>query len=130
MTKQQIFNTVVAHLRKQGCKSSSPDGVCAYRMPDGRTCAIGCLIPVEEYLPTYEGHGLAKMLSGEMTLKRDEAGIPNPTYAYIRRKFGEENLPLLAWLQHIHDCKPVHGWDFWLELLARQHSLIYTHPGV
>lgn len=55
MTKQEIFNTVATHLFTQGVRASSPDGdFCFYRAPDGKKCAVGCLIPDELYKPDME----------------------------------------------------------------------------
>ncbi len=53
-TKQQTFNKVVRHLRRQGVRSSD-EGVCLYRGPDDTKCAVGCLIPDELYSPRMEG---------------------------------------------------------------------------
>lgn len=56
MTKQQIFDTVVAGLAKQNfeqCKSSSGTA-CRYRFRN-RRCAVGHLIPDEVYDKRMEG---------------------------------------------------------------------------
>lgn len=55
MTNQEIFDRVVRHLAKQGRPAAYDDGTCAYRMPDGEACAIGCLIPDENYSRRLEG---------------------------------------------------------------------------
>ncbi len=58
MTPQEIFDKVVNHLRAQGAKSEMDHPVaglmCAYRGIQGRMCAVGCLIPDADYLPTME----------------------------------------------------------------------------
>lgn len=51
-TEQQVFDFVVAHLRKQGEQSKNSNG-CAYRgyneAGDTLMCAAGCLISDDQY---------------------------------------------------------------------------------
>jgi len=53
LTLQDAFDTVVRHLAQQGQRSvhRSPhgDGLCRYRGPHGRKCAIGIFIPDSHY---------------------------------------------------------------------------------
>lgn len=50
MNNQEFFDAVVKALVKQGVPSySSEDESCMYRGPNGVKCAIGLLIPDEEY---------------------------------------------------------------------------------
>lgn len=50
MNKQEFFDAVVTGLIKQGAPSHSvEDQSCMYRGPNGLKCAIGLLIPDEEY---------------------------------------------------------------------------------
>lgn len=59
----EIFDRVKDHLLTQGVRSSRPmiadngyrHTMCTYRGPEGRSCAIGCLIPDEAYDETIEG---------------------------------------------------------------------------
>ena len=55
MTPQEIFDTVVTHLRGMEKPSAYGDGSCAYRGMDGAKCAAGVLIPDEIYSPEMEG---------------------------------------------------------------------------
>lgn len=49
-TAQQVFDQVVAHLKKQGRQSTLAGiGQCAYRGEGGLKCAAGCLIADSEY---------------------------------------------------------------------------------
>jgi hypothetical protein len=53
MNKQEVFNQVYEHLLDQGEVCTGPEG-CAYRgrdgnKPNGKSCAIGCLIADEHY---------------------------------------------------------------------------------
>lgn len=50
---QEAFSRMVTHLRAQGEKSATFEG-CLYRGPNGTMCAVGCLIPDDEYDPTME----------------------------------------------------------------------------
>jgi len=53
-TKQEVFDTVVSALIKQGHPSIDTSGGCLYRGPDGLKCAIGHLIPDNVYTPDME----------------------------------------------------------------------------
>lgn len=50
MTKQEIYDTVCAHLAQQK-RRAFENGSCRYRTSDGLKCAIGCLIPDDLYDP-------------------------------------------------------------------------------
>jgi len=54
MNEQQIFDTVAAHLFRQGRRAMDGSG-CRYRSGDGLKCAVGCFIPDEAYDPDIEG---------------------------------------------------------------------------
>jgi len=58
MTDQEAFDTVVRHLASQKQQSSRITGdgcpYCCYRSPYGLMCAIGVLIPDEQYSPAFE----------------------------------------------------------------------------
>lgn len=58
---QEIFEHVATHLLKQKHKAIS-GAVCAYRGKGGYSCAIGCLIPNEEYSPKMEGGGVTELM--------------------------------------------------------------------
>jgi hypothetical protein len=66
LTAREIFDTVKAHLLKQGRRSMT-SGVltgtvtCAYRGVDGLECAVGCLIRDHEYSREMEGEGVAAL---------------------------------------------------------------------
>ena len=108
MTAQEIFDTVVAHLRKQGCRSAE-NGTCLYRGPDGTKCAAGCLIPVEMYTPNIEG---AWWKSGALDA--------------IRKHVGEEHSSLIVDLQDTHDGFPLDQWEYQFSVIARTYHLTYT----
>lgn len=53
-SNQSVFDYAVAHMAAQGRRSTNGDSRCLYRGPDGLMCAVGCLIPDEEYSPSLE----------------------------------------------------------------------------
>lgn len=94
MTRQEIFDTVVTHLFTQGVQSASVSGDrCFYRGPNGTMCAVGCLIPDEEYEEDFE---MRTVLSLYMFLR-------NTGKAEKTREILGENEYLLADLQQVHD---------------------------
>jgi hypothetical protein len=108
-TAQEIFDTVVAHLRKQGCKSLSYDGrTCQYRGEAGRMCAAGCLIPDDMYTPDLE----CKTWS-HIELKA------------IREHVGEEHTRLIEDLQMVHDGTHPDAWENRFHDVAQTHMLAY-----
>lgn len=111
MTKQETFDTVVAHLRKQGRRATdrSEWAFCMYRTEDGMKCAVGCLIPDEKYSCTLEGMGLS----------------PEGVVGKLMVALGHD-LSLLRDLQHIHDDIGVEYWEARFKFAAHTHGLTYT----
>ena len=109
MNRQQILDTVVAHLLKQGRKaieySKLAGGrVCQYRTKDGKKCAIGCLIPDEYYHEAMEGVGVQCLITGVM-MGNGIAPKGLPEF------FCLENAHLLDLLQDLHDGAKVNDDD-------------------
>lgn len=106
MTSKEIYNKVSAHLLVQNKKSYLPKDVvekrgftvidtdCAYRGEDGLRCAIGCLIPDNEYSIEMEG-------SIPAALK-----FNNPD---LQKTF-RDNYSLLFQLQSVHDFYEPSEW--------------------
>ena len=89
MTKQEVFDKVVAHLLSM--KERSVSGlldICAYRGDNGNKCAVGCLISDEIYSGDLEGKSV------EHELVRA---------ALVLSGVGEDSFFLLERLQSIHD---------------------------
>jgi hypothetical protein len=112
MTNQEAFDRVVRHLLKQGRKAADSDGVCRYRGPDGTSCAVGCLIPDEEYSPLMEGKAVD---SASMRQRMPPSLV-------------DLNERLLLSLQRVHDQKSPGNWLGELERVAEQFGL--TMPEV
>lgn len=106
MTNQEIFDTVVTHLRKQGCKAQS-GMLCRYRTATNLKCAAGCLIPDEDYDGCFE-HKLVTDLD------------------YFLKRFTSEQIDLICRLQHIHDKNEVVNWEREFKCLAGYFGLKYT----
>lgn len=103
MTPQEIFDTVSAHLLKQGCKSLFQGVSCQYRNTEGLKCAVGILIPDERYDPLMEG-SLDTLLSW-------------PALSFLC-----EHKELLRRLQRIHDDSDPKNWKHELISLAENYS--------
>lgn len=131
MTGQEIFDSVLAHLRRQGQASLSACGKCAYRGEGGTACAVGCLIPDELYDPRIESWGVGSILN----LRTNGVGI-DETEAYrqvlsrIASHLGQENEALLAGLQRAHDNQlaeyDLPAWEREMKRLAGNCGLVYT----
>lgn len=115
MTKQEIYTTVVQHLRKQGEKSGETSPTCRYRLEkNGRVlqCAIGCLIPDEYYDPEMEDSKIWATSAGRKFLE-EVLGV-SPQDAIVE---------FLGELQTIHDNFYVEEWEESFLDLAESHSL-------
>jgi hypothetical protein len=60
MTQQEAFDKVVINLRRQDKPSIDDKGHCLFRGPNGTKCAVGWLIPDEEYKPEFDVDGMNK----------------------------------------------------------------------
>jgi hypothetical protein len=121
--KQDIFDEVLAHLRKQGQKSVFDSKTCAYRNGAGLKCPIGYLIPAGSYSSKIEGTTVQALV--------EEGTIP-----YFK-KFGGPNLrPWTSFLGEIqlqmHDTLKVVNFKRDLELgamrIAKLFDLSYSEP--
>ena len=103
--EQQVFDTISTHLLRQKSRSELyTEKTCAYRSEDGKACAIGCLIPIEDYKPEYERSGWAQLLDDYEDLPRRH-----------------ENF--LSILQSIHDAYDPSDWSNKLRFIAESNQL-------
>lgn len=114
--KQELFDKVSFHLLTQKRKSQKKDKYgawgCLYRGEKGTTCAIGCLIPDEEYDRKMEGtsvQGLFRQKIAPKSLKKYSK------YIYLAQE-----------LQDIHDANSVEKWEEELISLANKEKLKTT----
>lgn len=107
MTMQETFDTVVNHLRQQGCKAMEGTA-CQYRGINNTKCAVGCLIPDHEYIADFEGWSV-----------RYDDGL-----RLLMMRFGH-NISLLEALQRTHDKHDVSAWEISFEEIADVYALKY-----
>lgn len=137
-TKQQVFDHVAHHLLTQTARSVKPPAKpgdpdeCVYRSPDGKTCAVGCLIADNEYIPMMEGasvRGVLGWLAGVSGVRW--TGLTRPIT--IDRELhdsahGAALLNMLVALQTMHDAHEPEEWPDALVTLARKYDVTFTPP--
>lgn len=109
LSAQELFDKVLAHARAQRRRATTPDGSCRYRLPDGRKCFIGALIPGERYSREFEGRSVYNPAI------RFAAGIPS------------ELLVLARELQRVHDALEPEDWEQQLAIVAEEFDLEFHH---
>lgn len=119
MDNQQIFDKVATHLLTQNERSVDIDGDCQYRDPQGRSCAVGCLIPDEFYNPAFEG----AQVSSAMKYGRKNSLLANALEGAGIDVGNPTTIKLLAELQHMHDNDSPYGWPEDLRDIAMKFGL-------
>lgn len=108
-----IFRKVRDHLLQQGERAQHAAFGCLYRTPDGRACAVGCLIP-EEFNPMQLKGATASLLR---TLPQCVAGdLQGAAERWVHAV--EPYHELLSALQCLHDFSHPGDWPDRLNLLA------------
>ena len=131
MTSQEIFDTVLDHLREQGKASVGRSNECRYRGEDGTSCAVGCLLPDELYHPLIEGVAVEQLLGADSlpSSYKSHAHEILPIMARIEGHLGAEHLKLLKELQDAHDMslslKGLPAWENEMRQIARWFDLAY-----
>lgn len=110
MNRQELFDTVVDHLRKQNAQSINLAGNCQYRGPNDMKCAVGCLIEDSEYTSEMEGYRLSDLLK----------------QGYFFKNFTFNDSPLLRKLQYLHDDYTPDKWESGFEDIAKEFGLEYS----
>ena len=91
---QELFETISRHLFAQGERSTKKIGLydrCVYRGNNGLKCAVGAIIPDDQYDPDFD--------TKNMTVSRITCDLPS---AELRGLF-QRNINLLSYLQSVHD---------------------------
>lgn len=105
MTNQEAFTTMVLHLRKQGKRSTMKNrSTCRYYGPDGLMCAVGCLIPEDEYRCSFEGNAVGVI----------QDKVPS-IYSL--------NTGLLSDMQETHDYVDIEDWEESFSDIAKEYNL-------
>lgn len=115
-TLQEIFDTVVAHLREQGVACKNSDN-CVYRNSAHQACAVGCLIPDSIYRPALEENGVIRLYQWNY--------LPEFFAAYGITTEDTTALELMADLQCTHDTNNPINWELSFSSLATNYSLTY-----
>jgi len=113
-TSQEIFDIVCQHLLTQKVKSIE-NFHCLYRGPNGTKCAVGCLIPDDQYKEDMEHNSITLLLRVKEFLSLE------------LKKELSTNITLLKSLQNIHDKYSVFEWKSRLQLLADDSNLQFNY---
>lgn len=106
MTSLEIIDRVTKHLLCQGVPSETAYESCAYRGEEGRKCAVGVLIPDDEYKSYWDirfGTKIEVVKSKCPSLR----GM---------------DLQLLKELQEIHDSRRPETWAWKLAMLRSKYA--------
>lgn len=123
MNQQEIYNTVLFGLRKQGRASIAIEGngrtLCRYRGTGGTKCAAGMLIKDENYDAFFEGRTVA---DSDVKQALISSGVPDTETTFI----------LIGECQGAHDREMkdcgLKGWEARMARIARRFELDYTQP--
>lgn len=99
MNNQEAFNKMVQHLRAQKVKSLASDGTCLYRGPNGLKCAVGALIPDEEYRTQFEDVIASTVVQNCPSLQGIDKGLLNKmqnAHDNVRVQFWEDEFKEIA----------------------------------
>lgn len=110
-TDREVFEYVKDHLLKQNQQSSHGSG-CAYRGPQGMSCAVGCLIDDDHYdeeledNDVFDGRVIDALLEsvGNWLVEVDDC-------------LSDKRILMLRLLQQIHDCTQPYTWEYDLNYL-------------
>ena len=129
-TSQELFDYITTFLLKQGQPSMNKAGDCRYRGPNGKMCAVGCILPDSLYTKDMEGKGIYDIrpttTSGRIV---DEDGA-----AYFKAL--TPHFSLLSDLQFVHDQSANRNRSFtvreyWVKNfteIANRHGLLFRAP--
>jgi len=113
---QAWFNTIYLGLNSQGFRQSSNDDICMYRGPDGLKCAVGWLIPDDQYTSDMEGHSIYSKMFHSIIFNEKYVYVGEPKHGWLL---------FLSELQMAHDCTqaPQQRREE-LEVIAKSHNLM------
>jgi hypothetical protein len=118
-TSQEVFDYVVAALRKQGKPSMGSDGECKYLNPEGLKCAVGHLIPPDLYSKDMEDNNVLGLKDKFPQLKNI-----TPHYKLLRDlQYAHD-----GWSYNIHKENHLKLFEERLQGVASKFKLTYTPP--
>lgn len=111
MEIKELFEKVKTHLLTQNSRSlNDPEfSGCAYRGAEGKSCAVGCLIPDDLYDVKIEGISA----SDERIIRiLHKVGILDEPKYKVTDFFGSDSqkITMLRQLQLMHDSLPIELW--------------------
>jgi len=113
---QEVFDRVVTHLRAQNAKSISfnfdkKDMTCRYRGDNGTSCAVGCLIPDEDYDPIFEGINVCGFTDPTNNIFSLFKENNKEELLFKMKNMFKNHVKLLGELQYVHDQIPTKDWE-------------------
>lgn len=118
MTAQELFDQIVAHLRKQNAISVDSVGDTVYFGINGLKCPVGFLLEEGEYSKDMEYHTVRDLIRAHDDKKLI---LSQRLYDLIK-----EHLSLLDHLQLMHDATNPDQWEKELQAIAKQFKLELT----
>lgn len=133
LSKQEIFDRGLAHIRQQGKKCSN-DTTCLYSDGQGNKCIVGGFIPDNDYEESFDSEGN----SGVFSMVQN-----NPKFAQALAKQGidvkdVEVVDLLRRMQRAHDfmaeytgggaAKSMASFEVNMARVAQNLELHYSRP--
>lgn len=116
--QQAVFDHVASHLAQQKVcalvltkNDTGYGGYCQLRGDNNTSCAVGCLIPDDEYMPEMEA-----LSSLSVVAKK------GPLFEWCVKNVAPELMPLIKSLQRVHDS----GHEWWsdnLQKCAKENQL-------
>jgi hypothetical protein len=126
---QQIFDIAKKHLLKQNRRCTDDQGFCLYRSAGGLKCAVGVLIPDDEYHENMEHHMPRVLPRRPYHDKECSTNVKNRELLNDALRAGgvdvAEHQDLLLMIQVVHDAEVPEDWPLALKKLAARQSLIY-----
>lgn len=129
MTNQEAFDTIVAHLRQQNDRAvlildgAEQGSSCMYRTAAGLKCAVGCLIPDDQYHADFDDEEQMQERTGD-----ENVGTGVCIVAPFIPALEGLNLDFLEDMQSVHDNSGVDLWEESWKTIADQYGLTYTKP--
>lgn len=133
MTTQEAFTRIVQHLRTQGRQSITINGGCRYRHHDGITrCAVGVLIPENEYSPFLENKAVDIIMCYTPSLQ----GI-SLRFLYTMQNAHDKSTFLYNGVSCVHDFQNnkviTKSWILYMEesyihIAHRFNLIVPSHP--
>lgn len=113
MTNREIFDKVKAHLLAQNAKAQylyGPDSYqCRYKDPHGRKCAVGCLIPDDQYDSSMECQDVYVLYDNYGVLKGLDIARSQVRFLEQLRIIHDNYDPIL-WEEYLNNLENSHLW--------------------